>query len=74
LQDYHPTRILTLAYQPFAFGITLIMTYYEAKMNTRRRNLAGFSLFFLGSFALIIVSALPSKKLKNVVVPAYQLM
>jgi len=30
-------------------------------MNTRQRNLAGFSLFFLGSFALIIVSALPSK-------------
>ncbi|PAN13627.2 hypothetical protein PAHAL_2G407900 [Panicum hallii] len=53
--DYHPTRVLTLAYQPFAFGITLIMTYYEAKMNTRRRNLAGFSLFFLGSFALIIL-------------------
>ncbi|CAN6199415.1 unnamed protein product [Urochloa humidicola] len=53
--DYHPTRILTLAYQPFAFGVTLIMTYYEAKMNTRRRNLAGFSLFFLGSFALIIL-------------------
>lgn len=56
LQDYHPTRVLTLVYQPFAFGITLIMTYYEAKMNTRLRNLAGFSLFFLGSFALIIVS------------------
>jgi solute carrier family 29 (equilibrative nucleoside transporter), member 1/2/3 len=31
------------------------MTCYEAKMNTRRRNLAGFSLFFIGSFALIIV-------------------
>ncbi|TVU38446.1 hypothetical protein EJB05_11817 [Eragrostis curvula] len=53
--DYHSPRILTLAYQPFAFGITLIMTYYEAKMNTRRRNLAGFSLFFIGSFALIIL-------------------
>ncbi|WVZ66337.1 hypothetical protein U9M48_015574 [Paspalum notatum var. saurae] len=53
--DYHPTRVLTLAYQPFAFGITLIMTLYEAKMNTRLRNLAGFSLFFLGSFALIIL-------------------
>ncbi|KAL6856083.1 hypothetical protein ACP4OV_018885 [Aristida adscensionis] len=53
--DYHPTRVLTLVYQPFAFGITCIMTYYEAKMNTRRRNLAGFSLFFLGSFALIIL-------------------
>ncbi|KAF8664459.1 hypothetical protein HU200_054631 [Digitaria exilis] len=54
-KDYHPTRVLTLAYQPFAFGITLIMTYYEAKMNTRRRNLAGFSLFFLGSLALIVL-------------------
>jgi len=61
LQNYHPTRVLTLSYQPFAFGITLILTFYEAKMNTRLRNLAGFSLFFLGSFALIIVSTLPSQ-------------
>jgi len=61
LQNYHPTRVLTLSYQPFAFGITLIMTYYEAKMNTRLRNLAGFSLFFLGFFALINLSPLPSK-------------
>ncbi|KAK3125353.1 hypothetical protein QOZ80_7BG0603770 [Eleusine coracana subsp. coracana] len=53
--NYHSSRVLTLAYQPFAFGITLVMTYYEAKMNTRRRNLAGFSLFFIGSFALIIL-------------------
>ncbi|XP_062188726.1 equilibrative nucleotide transporter 3-like [Phragmites australis] len=53
--DYHPTRVLTLVYQPFAFAITCIMAYYEAKMNTRRRNLAGFSLFFIGSFALIIL-------------------
>ncbi|OEL34640.1 Equilibrative nucleotide transporter 3 [Dichanthelium oligosanthes] len=51
--DYHPTRVLTLAYQPFAFGITLIMTCYEAKMNTRWRNLAGFSLFFLVLFFAI---------------------
>lgn len=52
---YHPTRVLTLVYQPFAFGLTCIFTYYEAKLNTRRRNLAGFALFFLSSLALIML-------------------
>jgi equilibrative nucleoside transporter 1/2/3 len=58
MQKYHPTRVLTLVYQPFAFGLTCIFTYYEAKLNTRRRNLAGFALFFLSSLALIMVSIL----------------
>ncbi|KAF0905103.1 hypothetical protein E2562_000904 [Oryza meyeriana var. granulata] len=52
---YHPTRVLTLAYQPFAFGITCILTYHEAKLNTRKRNLIGFALFLISSFALIML-------------------
>ncbi|KAG8099694.1 hypothetical protein GUJ93_ZPchr0013g35494 [Zizania palustris] len=52
---YHPTRVLTLVYQPFAFGITCILAYHEAKLNTRKRNLLGFSLFLLSSFALIML-------------------
>lgn len=59
LQTYHPTRVLTIAYQPFAFGITCILTYHEAKLNTRKRNLIGFALFLISSFALIMVSTLP---------------
>uniref|UniRef100_A0A453BB67 Major facilitator superfamily (MFS) profile domain-containing protein n=5 Tax=Aegilops tauschii subsp. strangulata TaxID=200361 RepID=A0A453BB67_AEGTS len=53
--NYHPTRVLTLVYQPFAFGLTCFFAYYEATMNTRKRNLAGFALFFLSSFALILL-------------------
>ncbi|EEC82260.1 hypothetical protein OsI_26455 [Oryza sativa Indica Group] len=52
---YHPTRVLTIAYQPFAFGITCILTYHEAKLNTRKRNLIGFALFLVSSFALIML-------------------
>lgn len=53
--NYHPTRVLTLVYQPFAFGITCILAYHEAKLNTRKRNLLGFALFLLSSFALILL-------------------
>lgn len=55
-QRYHPTRVLTLVYQPFALGTTAILAYNEARLNTRRRNLFGYSLFFLSSLGLIVVS------------------
>ncbi|KAJ1291404.1 hypothetical protein BS78_02G312800 [Paspalum vaginatum] len=32
---YHPTRIITLTYQPFVLATTAIFTYHEAKVNTR---------------------------------------
>jgi hypothetical protein len=56
MQKYHPTRIITLTYQPFVLATTSIFTYHEAKVNTRVRNLAGYMLFFLSSFGVIIVS------------------
>ncbi|ESQ49070.1 hypothetical protein EUTSA_v10021957mg [Eutrema salsugineum] len=43
---YHPSRILTLIYQSFAIGALTVLTYKEAKLNTRLRNLFGYSLFF----------------------------
>ncbi|KAK1326161.1 Equilibrative nucleotide transporter 3 [Acorus calamus] len=52
---YHPTRVLTLVYQPFALGTIAILTYCEAKINTRARNLFGYSLFFISSLLLIII-------------------
>lgn len=58
MQKYHPTRIITLTYQPFVLATTAIFTYHEAKVNTRVRNLAGYTLFFLSSFGVIIVSLL----------------
>jgi solute carrier family 29 (equilibrative nucleoside transporter), member 1/2/3 len=56
MQNYHPTRIITLTYKPFVLATTAIFTYHEAKINTRMHNLAGYILFFLSSFGVIIVS------------------
>ena len=56
VQKYHPSRVLTLVYQPFAVGTLAILTYYEAKINTRKRNLFGYTLFFLAVLAVIIVN------------------
>ncbi|KAG6484423.1 hypothetical protein ZIOFF_052938 [Zingiber officinale] len=59
---YHPTRILTLVYQPFALGTIVILAYHEARLNTRRRNLAGYSLFFLSSLGLLVLDLATSGK------------
>ncbi|CAN4078233.1 unnamed protein product [Withania somnifera] len=45
--NYHPARVLTLVYQPFALGSMAILAYNEAKVDTRKRNLAGYILFAL---------------------------
>lgn len=58
MQNYHPSRVLTLVYQPFALGALAILAYNEAKINTRRRNLFGYILFFLSSLAVLVVSSL----------------
>ncbi|XP_020255152.1 equilibrative nucleotide transporter 2-like [Asparagus officinalis] len=60
--NYHPTRVLTLVYQPFAFVTLAILTHYEARLNTRTRNLVGFSLFFLASALIIVLDAATSGK------------
>ncbi|KAI3838388.1 hypothetical protein MKW92_026880 [Papaver armeniacum] len=52
--NYHPARVLTLVYQPFALGTLAILTYYEAKINTRRRNLLGYFLFFMSSLVVVV--------------------
>ncbi|OIV91609.1 hypothetical protein TanjilG_09021 [Lupinus angustifolius] len=60
--NYHPARVLTLAYQPFAFGTTAILTYYEAKINTRLRNLSGYILFFASTFMVLVLDLATSGK------------
>ncbi|BBH00066.1 Major facilitator superfamily protein [Prunus dulcis] len=52
---YHPARILTLVYQPFALGTIIILSYHEAKMNTRKRNLFGYVLFFITSLLVLVL-------------------
>lgn len=56
LQKYHSARVLTLVYQPFALGTLAILAYREAKLNTRRRNLFGYMLFFISSLLVLVVS------------------
>ncbi|ESQ38084.1 hypothetical protein EUTSA_v10028692mg [Eutrema salsugineum] len=53
--DYHPSRVLTLVYQPFALGTIVILAYHESKINTRTRNLFGYILFTISTFLLIVL-------------------
>ncbi|CAH9112294.1 unnamed protein product [Cuscuta epithymum] len=53
--DYHPSRVLTLVYQPFAIGTMAILAYKDEKINTRIRNLAGYTLFSLATFSLLML-------------------
>ncbi|KFK23995.1 hypothetical protein AALP_AAs70229U000100 [Arabis alpina] len=52
---YHPSRVLTLVYQPFALGTILILAYHESKINTRKRILIGYILFTISTFLLIFL-------------------
>ncbi|KAH7569015.1 hypothetical protein ACOSP7_012180 [Xanthoceras sorbifolium] len=54
-KKYHPTRSLTLVYQPFALITIAILAYNESKVNTRQRNLAGYILFFASTLALLLL-------------------
>ncbi|KAK6268882.1 hypothetical protein QUC31_013042 [Theobroma cacao] len=52
---YHPSRVLTLVYQPFALGTMAILAYNESRIDTRQRNLVGYLLFFASTFMLIVL-------------------
>ncbi|XP_019190691.1 PREDICTED: equilibrative nucleotide transporter 3-like [Ipomoea nil] len=52
---YHPSRVLTLVYQPFALGTIAILAYHEAKIDTRKRILFGYSLFFISTFLVLVI-------------------
>ncbi|GLT45623.1 hypothetical protein SLA2020_194430 [Shorea laevis] len=59
---YHPSRVLTLVYQPFALGTMALLAYNESRINTRRRNLVGYMLFTLSTFLLIVLDLATSGK------------
>ncbi|XP_052182721.1 equilibrative nucleotide transporter 3-like [Diospyros lotus] len=59
---YHPARVLTLVYQPFAVGTMVILAYNESRIDTRKRNLAGYTLFFLSTLALLVLDLATSGK------------
>ncbi|KAI7981518.1 Equilibrative nucleotide transporter 2 [Camellia lanceoleosa] len=62
LEKYHPSRVLTLVYQPFALGTLAILTYREAKINTRRRNLFGYIIFSTSALAVLVLDLATSRK------------
>ncbi|KAK1567021.1 hypothetical protein Q3G72_007308 [Acer saccharum] len=59
---YHPSRVLTLVYQPFALGTLAILAYKESKINTRKRNLFGYGLFFISSLLVLVLDLATSGK------------
>ncbi|KAH7837264.1 hypothetical protein Vadar_011758 [Vaccinium darrowii] len=59
---YHPARVLTLVYQPFALGTMATLAHTEAKSDTRQRNLTGYILFFLSTLALFVLDLATSGK------------
>ncbi|XP_050207003.1 equilibrative nucleotide transporter 3-like isoform X2 [Mercurialis annua] len=59
---YHPSRVLSLVYQPFAVGTVAVLAYYEAKINTRKRNLFGYVIFFIGSVMVLVLDLATSGK------------
>ncbi|XP_010315560.2 equilibrative nucleotide transporter 3-like isoform X1 [Solanum lycopersicum] len=60
--NYHSSRVLTLIYQPFALGTLAMLAYNEAKINTRKRNLFGYSLFFIATFIVLLLDLATSGK------------
>ncbi|GJX50921.1 equilibrative nucleotide transporter 3-like protein [Tanacetum coccineum] len=62
LPDYHPSRVLTLVYQPFAIGVIAILAYNESKVDTRKRNIAGYIMFFICTLGLIVIDLATSGK------------
>ncbi|GAB4826833.1 Epsin-3, clathrin recruitment and traffic between the Golgi and endosome [Ancistrocladus abbreviatus] len=52
---YHPSRVLPLMYLPVAIGTLTILAYNESRIDTRRRNIAGYCLYFLGSLLYIVL-------------------
>ncbi|XP_021719389.1 equilibrative nucleotide transporter 3-like isoform X1 [Chenopodium quinoa] len=53
--NYHPSRVLTLVYQPFAVGTMAIFAYNEQRVNTRTRNIAGYILFFISTLGCLLL-------------------
>ncbi|KAI3887096.1 hypothetical protein MKW92_034230 [Papaver armeniacum] len=52
---YHPTRVFTLVYVVITLVTSSILTYYEATINTRKRNLIGYLLLFLSALAIPVL-------------------
>lgn len=59
---YHPSRVLTLVYQPFALITIALLSYFEATINTRKRILMGFVLFSISTLLVLVLDLATSGK------------
>jgi len=55
-------RAFTISYQPFALITTLILAHYESRIDTRLRNLCGYTLFFAFSLLVVVLDLATSGK------------
>ncbi|KAK9057991.1 hypothetical protein SSX86_022831 [Deinandra increscens subsp. villosa] len=53
--DYHPARVLTLVYLPFSLATIAIFSYNESRIDTRKRNITGYVLFFISNFSIAVL-------------------
>ncbi|WZZ03153.1 hypothetical protein YC2023_089074 [Brassica napus] len=53
--DYHPSRTLTLVYQPFVLGTISVLVFVGQKIKNQRRVFTGYCLFVIGSILLLTV-------------------
>ncbi|KAL8139297.1 hypothetical protein V2J09_005318 [Rumex salicifolius] len=60
--NYHPSRVLTLMYQPCAVASMIYLAWNEAKVNTRKRNITGYCLFTASSILLVVLDLATSGK------------
>ncbi|KFK40683.1 hypothetical protein AALP_AA2G027800 [Arabis alpina] len=51
--EYHPSRVLTLVYQPFVVGTMLILIFMGKTNKNRKRIMTGYGIFFIGTLLLI---------------------
>ncbi|KAG0481510.1 hypothetical protein HPP92_012368 [Vanilla planifolia] len=52
---YHPARIFSGVYISFCFMTSAILTYNEAKLNTRKRIIFGYTLFFINALLIVVI-------------------
>ncbi|KAK7362147.1 hypothetical protein VNO77_04250 [Canavalia gladiata] len=50
----YPSGVLTVVYQPFMVGTLATLEYNGANLNTRKRNLFGYTLFFISTLLVLI--------------------
>ncbi|KAK7246611.1 hypothetical protein RIF29_41481 [Crotalaria pallida] len=59
---YHPSRVFTVVYQPFALGAMIILTYNESRINTRMRNITGYTILFASALLVFVLDLATSGK------------